>query len=187
VSDERARLFVALELPREARDALVAWRDQLGRVDGMRLLAPSALHATLCFIGWRAEAEVDSITESCRVLAGAPAPELSLGAALALPRRRPRVLAVTLEDPSGTLAAAQATLSSALVAGGWYEPERRPYLPHATVARVGRGARLPGDLPSALPQAAFHADRVTLYRSRLSRGGARYEPLATLALSSGSA
>jgi 2'-5' RNA ligase len=188
VSDERARLFVALELPDQIREALVAWRDQLGRIDGVRPLAPSYLHATLCFIGWRPEPEIDSIAESCRVLEGQPAPELSPGAALALPRRRPRVLAVSLEDPRGTLAAAQATLSSALVAGGWYEPERRPYLPHVTLARVGRGARLPrGTLPSLPPQVAFRAARVTLYRSRLSRSGARYEPLAAIALGFGSA
>ncbi len=189
MSDERARLFVALELPDGVRDALVAWRERaLGRIDGVRLLAPGDLHATLCFIGWRPEAEIGSIAESCRVLAGRPAPELSLGGALALPRRRPRVLAIALEDPGEVLAAEQASLSAALVAGGWYEPERRAYLPHVTVARVGRGARLPrAELPSPLPRTAFRAPGVTLYRSRLSRSGARYEPLATIALSSASA
>jgi 2'-5' RNA ligase len=186
VSEQRARLFVALELSDGVRDELVAWRDEaLGRSDGARPIRSPDLHATLCFLGWRRDGEIEEIAEGCGVLGGHRAPELSLGEALALPRRRPRVLAVALEDLDGTLAATQATLSATLEAGGWYEPERRPYLPHVTVARLGRDARLPGGgPPTAPPQLRFHGARVTLYRSRLDGTGPRYEPLRQVELGS---
>jgi 2'-5' RNA ligase len=92
------------------------------------------------------------------------------------------VLAVDLVDPSGALTRVQATLSQTLAAGGWYEPERRPYLAHVTVARVARGARAPRAPLPPVATLEFHAARVTLYRSRLFRAGAQYERLATIDL-----
>jgi 2'-5' RNA ligase len=70
-------------------------------------------------------------------------------------------------------------VSAALAAAGLYEPERRPFRPHATVARLRAGARPPraaAHLDGPEP-VAFAGEAVTLYRSRLSRSGARYEPL----------
>jgi 2'-5' RNA ligase len=183
MADERLRLFAALELPRAARDTLVRWRDQaLGRDRELRPLSIDSLHATLCFLGWRPADELDAIAAACSVLSAEPGPVLSLGAARWLPPRRPRVLAVKLLDRSGALTRAQMQLSEVLAAGGWYEPEKRPYLPHVTVARAGRHARASrAPLPSP-PALEFRARRVTLYRSRLSRTGARYEPLASTEL-----
>jgi 2'-5' RNA ligase len=184
VSADRARLFVALELPEEVRYALVAWqKEAVAGLGGVRPIAGKDLHVTLCFLGWRLQSELGAIVEACGVVAGHPAPALSLGDAVALPRRRPRVLAVALGDPDGKLTATQGALSAALHAGGWYEPERRPYLPHVTVARVGRAARLRRATLSP-PPLRFHADGVTLYRSRTYRAGARYEPLSQLSLAS---
>jgi 2'-5' RNA ligase len=178
VSAERERLFVALELPPEVREGLQQWRGSvLMGTDGVRAVRSENLHVTLCFLGWRARDEVDAITEACGTLTGRGAVELVVGEAVALPRRRPRVLAVSLEDPGGALGAAQAALSAALAAGGWYEPEERAFYAHVTVARAGRGARIP---PGALvapapPRLRFRGSRVVLYRSHLRRGGASYE------------
>ena len=84
--------------------------------------------------------------------------------------------------PGGGLAALQSDLSARLAEGGWYVPERRPYMAHVTVARVRRGATLrPMALPSPPPH-AFTASRITLFRSRLSAAGARYEALAGVGL-----
>ncbi len=197
MSDGRARLFVALELPDPVRLALTGWRDGLARgreglsrsvAASLRPVAPEALHVTLCFLGSRSEDEIDPIAAACGVVAPEPAPALSLGTAVWLPPRRPRVLAVELRDASTGLARVQAALSDALSAGGWYEPETRPYLAHVTLARVkARGGdqdavpRRPPDLP-APPGLDFHASGVVLYRSRLSRSGARYEALASVKL-----
>ncbi len=115
-------------------------------------------------------------------LAGCGAAPLALADPLWLPRRSPRVLAVALSDPAGALAAAQECLAGALVAGGWYQRERRPFLSHVTVARVARGAQIqPRDLDPPGPL-EFSGDLVVLFRSRLERSGARYEALGSVRL-----
>jgi 2'-5' RNA ligase len=184
LSHGQARLFVALELPEAARDALSQWSAQLlAAREGVRAVGAVGLHATLCFLGSRDIGELEEIGVACQVVAGAGAVALSLGPPLCLPPRRPRVLAVTLQDPDGVLAAIQAALSSALASASLYAPERRPFLPHVTVARVraGRERIRAAELP-APPALAFTASAVTLYRSRLGPGGARYESLRTVPL-----
>jgi len=57
------------------------------------------------------------LAAACGVLAGEPSVEATFGEPVWLPRRRPRVVAVTLEDETGALARLQATLAGALVAG----------------------------------------------------------------------
>ena len=179
VDAERARLFVALDLPAGARGALERWRGHaLREVDGLRLVAPEALHATLCFLGWRSADEIEQIGAAClEAVAERAAPALRFSEPLWLPRRRPRVLAVGLEDESRVLEEIRAALSAGLSAGGWYEPETRPYLPHVTVARVAGRARVKPVELARLRSEDFDGANVTLYRSRLQRTGARYEPL----------
>lgn len=183
MNDERLRLFVALELPGEAREALARWGSEaLREAARVRRVATDQLHATLCFLGWRSQRDVEAIATACGVLAGRALPELSLGEAIWLPRRRPRVLAVALVDSGGALADAQAALAAELAAGGWYDAGERPFLAHVTVARAGRGVRAPRAPLPAPPQLRYRAPGVTLYRSRLERSGARYEALASVEL-----
>ena len=181
----RARLFVALDLPEDAREALAAWGREVASPDGterrLRLIPAEALHVTLCFLGWRDEGQAEEIGALAlgALREGAPAPRLTLGAAAWLPPRRPRVLAVDLADAGGALADVQARVSDALAAGAAFVPEKRPFRPHVTVARVPRGARAGGrEEPPPPPPLEFPGAAVTLYRSRLARAGANYEPLA---------
>ncbi len=188
MSGERARLFVALELPREVRETLVAWRaSALGSSEGVRLVAAGDLHVTLCFLGWRESAQAGAIAAACEIVRGSGAVELVLGEPAALPRNRPRVLAVALEDPQGGLGTLQAMLSAALRTGGFYEPESRPFFGHVTVARAGRGARIPRSalVAAPVPELRFGGSSTVLYRSRLGRGGARYEVLSRVPLDAG--
>ena len=186
----RARLFVALDLPEDAREALAAWGREVAAPDGaerrLRLVATDALHVTMCFLGWRDEGQAEEIAALAlgALPEGAPAPPLALGAGVWLPPRRPRVLAVDLADEDGALAELQSRVSDALVAGCAFEPEKRPFRPHVTVARVPRGARAGGreELASPAPL-RFPGAAVTLYRSRLSGAGAHYESLARAELS----
>ena len=180
---ERVRLFVALELPEEARSALLEWRSGQASAERLRLIRPDALHATLCFLGWRSDDEIERIGAACGdTLRGLRAPGLALGEGLWLPPRRPRVLAVELSDPTKALKELQASLSDALSAGGWYTPEKRPYLAHVTVARVPARAGVRAVELSPSPRLGFLPPAITLYRSRLERAGARYEPLARMGL-----
>ena len=182
---ERVRLFVALELPDPARAALTSWcSSAVSGVSGLRLVRPEDLHATLCFLGSRPAREIAQIGAACGVVAGERAVDSGFGEVLWLPRRRPRVLAVSLEDGEGALARVQASVSEALVAGGWYAPESRPYLAHVTVARIGRGAPVRASALAAPPAGGVRCSRVTLYRSLLRPSGARYEPLSVVELAS---
>jgi 2'-5' RNA ligase len=186
-SEERARLFVALELPAVVRDRLAVWGKGIAAgLPGVRAVAVESLHVTLCFLGWFEVSEVDAITAACGVVRGMPAPSLLVSGGVWLPARGPRVLAVSLDDLGGRLGAVQSALSDALAGGGWYGPEKRPFLPHVTVARVGRGARVRrgSELPRVPDGLSFSGTTVTLFRSRLSPAGARYEGLASVETSS---
>jgi RNA 2',3'-cyclic 3'-phosphodiesterase len=174
-------MFVALDLPAKAREELASWRDEL--VEGRRDLRPvrvEALHVTLVFLGWQDEAAAEAIASAgFGARPAADAPVLTPGDVRALPPRNPRLFALDLEDEGGRAAALQAALSDALEAGRWYRPEKRPFWPHITLARVKRGERrvppLAGDPPPAAP---FTGAELTLYRSTLRPQGAVYEPLA---------
>jgi 2'-5' RNA ligase len=177
----KLRLFVALDLPEPARAALVAFRSAVADPEVWRPVPDEALHLTLAFLGHRPEADVEA---AAAVLRDAPttAPRLTLGRALGLPLRRPRVLSAALIDHDGTLTELQDWLSGKLAARGLYEPEAREFRPHATVARLRPDARaVGGKLPGPAP-VTFYGEALTLYESRLRRGGARYEPLARVPL-----
>ena len=184
MSASKARLFVALDLPSGPRAALARWAArELSEQAALRLVAAEALHVTLCFLGWREEAEVAAVAELVRVCASPPVTaQLTIGAPAWLPPRRPRVLAVDLADPDGAVGDLQARVSAVLAAGAGYEPETRPFRPHVTVARVARGARLRTPIPSPPPPLRFAGEALTLYRSRLARSGARYESVVRQAL-----
>jgi RNA 2',3'-cyclic 3'-phosphodiesterase len=108
---------------------------------------------------------------------------LRLAAPAWLPPRRPRVLAVDLEDPEGSCARLQAAVSASLEALGVFAPEKRAFRPHVTVARVRKGARVDRRLPALEQRMTFAAASLTLYRSRLSPKGASYDALARTPLS----
>ena len=179
------RLFLALDLPEPARAAVAAWRDELvaGRED-LRPVVVSALHVTLVFLGWQFEKDAERIAElSGRALGGHAAARLTPLAVKPVPRRGPRLFALDLGDAESRASAAQAALSSALATARLYRPERRPFWPHLTLARVKRGRRAGPLEPVGLPQ-AFGASRVTLYRSILRPQGAAYEALYSVELRS---
>ncbi|HET7053229.1 MAG TPA: RNA 2',3'-cyclic phosphodiesterase [Solirubrobacterales bacterium] len=188
----RARLFVALDLPEAVRAAIAAWGMGALADPALRPVAEESLHITLAFLGWTAEKEIPrlaEIVESSR----APAPSIELGGPVPRPERgRPRLFALTVASPA--TAGLQAALQGKLVAARLYEPEKRPFWPHVTVARVrreGRGSKRPAPverLPEALPKELlrpFGGVRLTLYRSQLQPRGAQYTPLAQVELPAG--
>lgn len=191
MSGPRARLFLALDLAGEVRDRLAQWRDVAlrGRSD-LRPVAPEQLHVTLVFLGWQDESAAGPIAEAAfGALPDGPPPVLAATRVRSVPPRNPRLFALDLDDETGRAGALQAAVSGALEAGGWHRPEKRPFWPHLTLARVKRGERRVAPLPELPepPREPFEAAAVTLYRSTLRPQGALYEPLArTLAGTTGS-
>jgi 2'-5' RNA ligase len=106
------------------------------------------------------------------------APRLVPGEVKPIPPRRPRLFALDLDDPDGACGRLQRAVSDALERGGYHTPEKRPFWPHVTLARVKRNQRaepLPVEPP---PLDAFRAEQLTLYRSTLRPQGAQYDALA---------
>ena len=179
-------MFVALDLPDAARAALAAWRDELieGRGD-LRPVRADALHVTLVFLGWQDESAAERLAEAAFAAAsGSVGPTLRAADLRALPPRAPRLFALALDDEDGRAEALQGAVSDALEAGRWYRPEKRPFWPHLTLARVKRGERRAPSLPPSPPPPSepFVATELTLYRSTLRPQGALYEPLARATL-----
>jgi 2'-5' RNA ligase len=186
----RARLFIALDLPEDVRDGIVAWGGRELSDPALRPVPRESLHITLAFLGYLPEREIDSLG---RIVAetGAVAPSIRLGDPVAKPSpKHPRLFALPAESPATV--ALQAELQARLVAQRLYKPEKRPFWPHVTVARVkpeGRGSRRPRRVerpPKKLPTgllAPVLGVRMTLYRSELQPRGAHYTPLAQVELS----
>jgi RNA 2',3'-cyclic 3'-phosphodiesterase len=186
----RARLFVALDLPEALRDGIVAWgRGELGD-PALWVVPPESLHITLAFLGYLPEKEIGRLGEIVEAL-GAAAPSIELGDPVAKPSPgRARLFALPASSPGAV--ALQAELEEELVAARLYKPEKRPFWPHVTVARVkseGRGSKRPRRVersPAGLPQKLLRPARcvrATLYRSEIQPQGARYIPLAQVELS----
>ena len=97
---------------------------------------------TLVFLGWQDESAAPKIADAAfsALPVGSP-PRLTPMGVRSLPPRNPRLFALDLEDEGGRATALQAAASAALEAGGWYRPEKRPFWPHLTLARVKRGER----------------------------------------------
>lgn len=139
---------------------------------------------TLVFLGYQPEKEVPHIGEAAfGPLAGLAPARLTPTDVRPLPPRRPRLFALDLDDADGRASSVQAAAQEALVAGGWYRPEKRPFWPHMTLARVKRDLRAEPLAVSEPPPAAFEASDVVLYRSTLRPQGAEYTPLARFSLS----
>ena len=174
-----------MDLPAAARAELAAWRaDALGGRDDLRLVDEATLHVTLAFLGWMPEKQIPRIIELTRgaIPGGAP-PVLAALGVKPLPPRRPRLFALDLSDAGERAVAVQAAISDALAAERLYQPEKRPFWPHITLARVKRNAFAPplesGPSPPAEP---WQAAAVTLYRSTLLPQGARYDALERIPL-----
>ena len=170
------RLFVALDLPDPVRAELASYRDAVADTEVWRPVDAAAFHITLAFLGHRPDEDAGAV--AALLPAGGAAPGLRLAGALLLPPRRARVLTVAVEDAGGALAPLQAAVSDRLAAAGLFVPEKRPFRPHVTLARLRSGARAPRAVALEPPALAFAGTAVTLYRSHLGRGGATYEPLA---------
>lgn len=162
------------------------WRERAlaGRRD-LRPVAVEALHVTLVFLGYLPEKEIARVAATAfEPLQDVRAARLAVREVRPMPPRNPRLFALDLADEEDRATAVHQAAADALAAARLYRPEKRPFWPHVTFARVKRGERrVPTVESDGLPTAPFTATYVTLYRSHLSPRGARYEALERLRLS----
>jgi len=176
-SDERVRLFCALQLPAGTVERLVAWGSaELDAVPGARGVPPGHLHVTLAFLGHRPVGELEAILGALREAAAeTERPRLELRGY----RETRSVGMLTFDDEGGRAGALAGRLHERLEELGVYRREERPWLTHLTVLRFRERPRLRPTLPelgTVVPSDA------AVYISRLRPGGAQYEVLETAVL-----
>jgi 2'-5' RNA ligase len=169
------RLFVACDIPAVTQDAIARWQRRSLEVR-RELRLNHALHITLCFLGDRDPGVVPRLIDALTSISWEPV-TVRLEGAMFLPRHgRRNVVALSLSDPDGTLAALHQRVNAELAAAGDHEPERRPWTPHVTAARFRRPGQ-PFPLQNVnIPE--FCVVRMALYSSSLESTGAVHTPLA---------
>jgi 2'-5' RNA ligase len=178
------RLFVAIDLPKE-----VCWR--LARLlaeppRGVRPVRPAQLHLTLHFLGAVADASHAALPEAIASMPREPFTIAIRGTGVFPPRGRPSVLWAGVAE-SAPLAALHAAIGAKIESCG-VEVERRPYVPHVTLARLTPA--VPRAWPSrflddtaSLAIDAIPVDRFILYNSRKRDGATEHAVEATFPLS----
>ena len=195
---ETLRVFVAIELPQHAREALAALVRELGRarVKGLVPVRPHGIHLTLKFLGDVPRAEIEPIVaQVSRVVSGSRGFTLTLDGVGVFPGgAAPRVLWVGVDGDLPPLLEVQRGIEGVLADLG-HTREAREFSPHLTVARVRRGTpsvdrrRARDALLSAPWVLGLRIDvaSISLMSSELSPDGARYHRLAHMPLAGRSA
>jgi RNA 2',3'-cyclic 3'-phosphodiesterase len=181
---ENIRAFVALYVSAEVEGAIGDLIDELREPgDGIKWVARTNLHLTLKFLGPAVPvAQIEAIKPMLESVAAETAPfELIAAGVGAFPGlERPRVLWVGLEAPA-LMDLARRTDEAATRCG--FEPERRPFAAHLTIARVSspRGWNRTRRALETVRERQFGSSLIpemTLYRSTLTPKGSKYEALA---------
>ncbi|NLX59923.1 MAG: RNA 2',3'-cyclic phosphodiesterase [Phycisphaerae bacterium] len=177
------RLFIAVELPEEVRRLLAAVERDLRQADAdVSWSRPENMHLTLKFLGDTPEDFVGEIAAALDAAAAAcPRHAATLGGVGAFPTvRRPRVVWVGLDEPTGRLAELQKAVDD--VTADLVPPDPRGFTPHLTLGRVRsqrNAERLAGlvDGYRLTSAAAVPVNEIVLIRSELARSGPTYTPL----------
>jgi RNA 2',3'-cyclic 3'-phosphodiesterase len=190
------RLFIGVELDDRVKaaagDVAERLRQRLQRAAPAlvaRWVATENLHITIWFIGEVGDERAAAIADVLRHPFETHAFDLALAGCGAFPPAGPpRVFWIGVGGGQAAMQSLYGEVGHRLAPLG-FEPERRAYTAHLTVARVkdpGRGtSRVVRDTLAELPASCGSSpiQAVTLFRSRLSPRGAAYEPLVRVPLS----
>lgn len=181
------RLFVALDLPGEVREALRGFQARLRpECSAARWTRPEGMHVTLKFIGHADEDQCAGIREALGRVSSDAATEMRFQGLGFFPNeRRPRVLWCGVKAPAN-LARLAADVEQALEPLG-IAAETREYSPHLTLARIGPGAKAARLVRAvndsgAMDFGSMVARDFFLYQSTLKPSGAEYKKLAGFSL-----
>jgi 2'-5' RNA ligase len=190
---EPVRCFIAIELPDEIKAGLKSIQAQLksGSQTSVKWVDPYGIHLTLKFLGNVAVDRMGEITGAMgETVQGVSPFQLEVKDLGVFPNlRRVQVVWVGVSGEVDKLARLQQRLESVL-AGLGFAPEGRRFTPHLTLARV-RDQASPDErqrLGQLIADTRFEADytfpvdAISLIRSQLSREGAIYSRISSVAL-----
>ena len=183
------RVFAAVPLPPPAVHAISDIEQKLRqRLPGVRWVSPNALHLTLHFFGEVAEGPLG---ELYRVFEDPGLRRAAMPARLGTlgqfpPRGNPRVLWIGLLVEGDELRSYWESFEKAVAPLGW-EPDRRGFAPHVTIARNG-GAFVEEEwiAGAEVSSLRFSLSECVLFQSVLRREGAEYVPLRRIPFHGGS-
>ena len=189
---ESLRLFIACEMPDDAKHAIGEVIDRLRERSGqnVRWVKPDGVHVTLKFLGEVAVKQLPSIKLAVQeAVVGHQPFELELSNIGTFGGREGlRIMWVGVAGDVLRLEALVRAVNAALAVVG-FEPERRPFRPHLTLGRVRDevSTRQRAEIEVAVgkmdvPSSSWRTTQVSLMRSKLQPGGANYEVLATFPL-----
>lgn len=194
---ETIRAFIAIPLPAPLLEKMAALQRQLEKQiapRSVRWVHTEGIHLTLKFLGDTPAEKLPEIKQALAAVArNAPACTFTVGELGCFPNpRRPRVVWVGVQEPTGRLAALQDAIEEVMAPLG-YPPEGRGFTPHLTLGRVQQrashsdAARI-GEVVSRTTVgllAEVAADQFALIRSVLRPTGAEYTVLEEFKLSTG--
>jgi len=186
------RTFIAIELAAPILERLGDLQSRMQRDLPPKLLRwvrPDGIHLTLVFLGDIPLEQADPIAKALGEACAGHAPfTVSVAGVGCFPNiRRPRVVWVGVEEPSGALARLQHGVEQVLVPLG-FRPEARAFSPHLTLGRVKGGGRQALEALGAYVERAkvrigeMEVEAVHLMQSDLRPSGAVYTQLAVVPL-----
>jgi RNA 2',3'-cyclic 3'-phosphodiesterase len=193
-SPRSLRLFVAIELPDEQKQALAGLQDSMRseitrrfRDVRVRWTQRESMHLTLKFLGATPPDRLESVHNAlASAVPDPPAFNLSLAyAGTFAGRRPPQVIIAGVSGQTNALHELVERIETELKIAGWPR-EKRPFRAHITLARLSQD--LSNETRRAIAETAAMAklnsrhvwpiDHVSLMQSHLGREGARYERIA---------
>ncbi|MDA0660425.1 MAG: RNA 2',3'-cyclic phosphodiesterase [Planctomycetota bacterium] len=191
---KRIRTFVAIDLPRHvcaAAGGLIGHlqSDMDSDATEVQWVQPELMHITVKFLGDVDEVELAEVCRGVELACqGCPPIELDCRGLGVFPRPdRPRTIWLGLTgEGCEVLKQLQARVETQMFRLGFLHEKRR-YEPHVTLGRVRGNAEWLGLAEILQRQGPCTAGRIvvdelTVYASRLSRGGPAYMPLARIPL-----
>lgn len=187
------RSFIAIELPEDVRAGLRRIQDEL-HLPGhnfVKWVFPDGIHLTLKFLGNISPLKVADVSKVMKdASVGTSTFSLTVSGLGAFPNlQRPRVLWVGVGGELDKLVTLQQRIDSGLGVLG-FAPEKRPFAPHLTLARLREGTspdrlREFGALVAKKPMAVgydFVVNSINLMKSVLMPTGAVYNCLTKVEL-----
>ena len=194
---QEIRTFIAIELPDLLKARLSELQQGLTKQTpprAVRWVSPEGIHLTLKFLGQTSVDKIEPIAKALTLACAPFSPFTCMAGGLGcFPNlRRPRVIWVAVEEPTGTISELQGAIERACSELG-FKGERRAFHPHLTLGRLRDWAsaqerRAVGELiqRTEIPSLGVVAAKViSLIRSDLRPTGAVYTTLREIELKEG--